>query len=305
MKKTIKNLFIIIGVFAITFVIANLVTYAISGENVIEYFREEEEKEFDKVWNKLKIDGEQYVKIDDYIIRLEKYLYDGATYNGHAIFSVRKEGKDMREEMVEENVVYGINSAFGENGRFLFDVNGRMTGMTSETIYKKEKDVMYVYYKFDVSDVWGFDFKILIYDYKTHGNDWKKEENAMYEFVLKDNVGTEMYEINNDGVKSHMYISPSAIKIVNFNLVDNIESLELVFEDDSKEIIVDKSEIKTDKYYGKSSHKGIYAYYILFEEELCIGNIKEVNLNGNSLKKLSNTEREEIEKNYDKIFEEK
>ncbi|MBQ4069319.1 MAG: hypothetical protein IJC76_08710 [Lachnospiraceae bacterium] len=300
--KKYKILIILFSMLVVIFVVANVTTYAITKKNLFNYFFSREGKELDGIWTRLQKDGEQSVVIDDYTITLEEYLYDGATYNGHAIFSVRKEGKDMREEMVEENVVYGINSVFGENGRFLFDVNG---SMTSENIYKKEKDVMYVYYKFDISDVWGFNNNILIYDYKTHGNDWKKEENAMYEFILKDNVGTEMYEINNDGVKSHMYVSPFAIKIINFNLVDNIESLELVFEDDSKEIIVDKNEIKIDKYYGKSSQNGIYAYYILFEEELDIENIKEVNLNGSHLKRLSDTERGKVEMNYNKIYEEK
>lgn len=297
-KSLIKNIFIVIGVCLILFVVANIVTYIISGENVIEYFRDDDEPNLDGIWNQLKKDGKQFVKIDDYTITLEEYLYDGATYKGYAMFSVKREGKDMRKETAGETVIHG--STFGEGERFTFELNG---SRTCDTKYKKEKNALYVYYKFAVSEVWGFDSKILLCDYKTHGDDWRKEENAMFEFSLNDNVGTEMYEINDNGVKSYMYVSPFAIKIVNYNLVDNVESLELVFKDYDNKIMVDKNEIKTDKYYGKSSGNGLYAYYILFEESINVKNIKEVNLNGSCLKLLSDTEREEVEKAYDKMYE--
>ncbi|MBE5927398.1 MAG: DUF4179 domain-containing protein [Lachnospiraceae bacterium] len=297
--KKYKTIIILFSMLVVIFVVANVTTYAIAKKNLFDYFLSEEE-ELDEVWEMLQKDGKQSVVIDDYTITLEEYLYDGATYKGFVTFSVKREGKDMRDEIAGETVLYGVDSTFGENERFTFEVNG---SLTCDTIYKKEKDVMYVYYEFDVGEVWGFDNRILLCDYKTHGSDWRKEENAMLEFCLNDNVGTAMYEMNNNGIKSHMYISPFAIKIVSFNPIVDIENLVLVFEDDSKEIIVDKNEIKIGEYYATVSNNGSYAYYIWLKEDFDTENIKEVALNDNCLKKLDDTQKEEIEKSYDKILE--
>ena len=91
----------------------------------------------------------------------------------------------MREEIAGETVIHGIYSTFGEGERFTIDFDG---GGNCETKYKKKKDVMYMYYEFDVNDKRNVDMLIRLCDYKTYGEDWRRDENAMYEFKLENNI---------------------------------------------------------------------------------------------------------------------
>ena len=300
--KKIKKLIIVISMLLVAFLVANVTSYAITKKNLFNYFFSGEEEELDEIWTRLQKDGEQSVVIDDYTITLEGYLYDGATYKGYATFSVKREGKDMRDEIAGETVIHGVYSTFGENERFTFDVNG---SLTCDTSFKKEEDVMYVYYEFDVGDIWGFDDKILICDYETHGSDWRKEGKAMFEFCLNDNVGTNMYEIENEGLKYHMYISLFGIKIISVNPMENIEELILHFDDGKKEKIIDKKEAVIGKYYTSGYENGSYVYSIWLGDIFEIKRIQEVTLNGKKLRQLSEIEKENVEKIYKKIFKER
>ena len=184
MNKKTKVALLVIGILAVIFVILNVITYALAEKNVIEYFTSEEEEELSGIWDELKRDGRQSVTIDDYTITLEAYLYDEVTGDGYACFSVEREGYDMREETAGEHILYEVNSTFGEDERFTIDVAG---SATCETKYKKKKDVMYMYHKF-YTNIRYVDMTIRLCDYKTYGEDWRRDENAMYEFKLENNI---------------------------------------------------------------------------------------------------------------------
>ena len=184
MKKRDKIFLIVISIIIIVFDIAGLV-YAVVGKGIAECFTSEDEEKLSGIWDELKRDGRQSVTIDDYLITLESYLYEDATNNGYVCFSVKREDFDMREEIAGNNVLYGVYSRFGEDERFTFDTNA---GLTCKTYYKKGKDIMYVYYKFDVINHQDFDNKILLCDSKIHGEEWIQSKNAVYEFKLENNI---------------------------------------------------------------------------------------------------------------------
>ena len=155
MNKKTKVALVVIGLLAVIFVISNAITYALADKNVIEYFISEDEEKLSGIWDELKRDGRQSVTIDDYTITLEAYLFEDKTNDGYACFSVEREGYDMREEIAGETVLYEVNSTFGEDERFTFEMNG--SGFY-ESSYKKKEDVMYVYFKFEI-DEYKFDKK--------------------------------------------------------------------------------------------------------------------------------------------------
>ena len=184
-KKRTKNILLVIVVGVILFVVLNIGTYVISGKNVIEYFRADKKTELNGIWNELKGGRGQSVTIDNYTIALEGYLFEDKTNDGYVCFSVKRKGYDMREETAGEIKIFGQDGIFGENNRFMIDVVG---SSMSDTIFIKEKDIMYIYYKFDVDNYEEFSNEILLCDSKTGGKDWRYRDNAIYIYELEDNI---------------------------------------------------------------------------------------------------------------------
>lgn len=284
-KRVIKMVLGFVGVLVLAFVIANISTYAIARKNVIDYFFSKEEKE--SVWDMLWKDGEQSVVIDDYTITLEEYLYDEKGQEGYVVFSVKRAGHDMREEFGRDYVPGEHENTFGGEGRFAFEllVNGSGT-IGDKCRYEKEKDVMYVYYEFEVDVDYGFDGEILLCDKETGGEYWKLEEQARHKFKLKKSVEYKMYEIKTGENIYHMYVTPMEVKIVGKKPIKQIYDVVLHFEN-SKELHIIENE-------GK----------VWDDEIIDIDKLVSVEVNWENVKQLSDKEVEEVEKEYQEFYKE-
>ena len=292
-RKVIKMVMGFIGISVSVFIIANICTYAIDEKNIIDYFCSKEEKEI--VWDMLWKDGKQSVVVEDYTITLEEYLYDEKGQEGYVVFSVRREGYDMREEFgrdyepgESENTFGGeIDNVFGGEGRFAFEllVNGSGT-KGYKCRYKKEKDVMYVYYEFDVNVNHGFDGEILLCDKENGGEYWKVEEEAIYKFKLEKSVGYKMYEIDTGENIYHMYVTPLKVKIIGKTSIKQIYDVVLHFED-SKELHIIENERR-----------------IRDDEIIDIDKLISVEVNWGKVKQLSDNEVVAVEKEYTEFYKE-
>ena len=310
-RKVIKIVMGFIGISVSVFIIANICTYAIAEKNIIDYFCSKEEKEI--VWDMLWKDGKQSVVVEDYTITLEEYLYDEKGQEGYVVFSVRREGYDMREEFgrdyepgESENTFGGeIDNVFGGEGRFAFEllVNGSGT-KGYKCRYKKEKDVMYVYYEFDVNVNHGFDGEILLCDKENGGEYWKVEEEAIYKFKLEKSVGYKMYEIDTGENIYHMYVTPTEVKIIGKTPIKQIYDVVLHFDNMEKIHVVEHERLINGEYYTKGGGGRGYHYIMKLSEIINVNDLKNIEVNWENIKQLSDKDVEEVEKEYTEFYKE-
>ena len=310
-KRVIKRALGFVGVLILAFVIANIFIYAVARKNVFDYFFSQEEK--NSVWDMLWKDGEQSVVIDDYTITLDEYLYDEKGQEGYAVFSVRRKGYDMREEYgrdyvsgESENTFGGeIDKVFWGEGRFAFELLVNGSGSIGDKCrYEKEKDVMRVYYEFDVNVDYGFDGEILLCDKENGGEYWKTEEEAIYKFKLEKSVEYKMYEINAGENIYHMYVTPLEVKIIGKTSVKQIYDVVLHFEDSKELHIIENERPLNGEYYTTGGGNGIYHYTIKISKVINIDALENVEVNWENVKRLSDKDTMEIENDYQKNYKE-
>ena len=98
------------------------------------------------------------VQIDGYTIVLEQVYYNKRDNKGYCRFSVRQKGLDMREVYIKEQpnnfqgFVLSKNSITKKDARFFFfvDADMKMGTIGEDGGFQQKKDVMYVYYMFEL-----------------------------------------------------------------------------------------------------------------------------------------------------------
>lgn len=282
----------VISILLLVFIIVNIATYVITGKNLINYFFIEEK--MDEIWGMLEKEGTQYVKVDDYTITLEEYLYDEDTETGYTKFSVVREGGDMRKDRVNDIGGFGINESSKNGTRFLLRVEGSGSYISS---WKKEKGVMYIYYKYTMSE----GDKIYLYDINAHEVSWREKENAIYIFELKDNVKTNKYIVKDKGSKFYMSLTKFSMHIKKSGYIGKIEEMTIHYDNGEKYVIIKNGSTSKGILSTAGSENNIHTYGLNFEKTIDIDSISYITYNGKKIEPLPQEKEVEVEEAYDKI----
>lgn len=274
-KSRIKIAFLVIGVCVFLFVVGNIVTYLISRKNIIEYFNRDEDK-FGGIWNELEQDGSQSVTIDEYMITLEAYLYDNETETGYIKFSIRREGFDMRKDEAGETGGFGIIDVTQESPRFMLRVNGSGSYTVN---YKKERDVMYMYYKYAMTE----GDKIYLYDKNTDELTWLEKGNEVYRFELQDNVKTNKYVVTDEGSKFYMSLTSFSMYIKKTGYIGRIEELTIYYNNGEKYVLIKDGCASKGISVNGSSENNINTYGLNFKKSISLDNISYISYNNKKI----------------------
>lgn len=172
-KKIYKIVFFIMGVLLVFGTINRI--RKLNGDKQ-NSFSEEQNKIINNMMEK---DGQKIV-IDDYTITLEKLLYDENERRGMLLFSVVRDKHNMYKEYVSEHKVM-----FGDNGRFeLFFSCSDSAALVSKVNVEKHKDIIYIYYEFNIDTDGSFNNKIYLFDRNFDEEKRKEPEMALGEFNL-------------------------------------------------------------------------------------------------------------------------
>ena len=83
-----KKIIIPLSIIVIVFLVANIVTYAYSNENLFEFFFADNNAVQKKITNNLLTRENQKIEIDNYIINLKESLCEKKTQLGYLVISV-------------------------------------------------------------------------------------------------------------------------------------------------------------------------------------------------------------------------
>lgn len=243
---------------------------------LILIFSQFEKKENKNIVEDLMYDDGQQIYIDDYTITLERLVYESRTKQGKLVISVKREGGDMNDEYITTtNPATGF--AFGEGGRFRFFFYLPKGGCIAPKVeIKKEKNVMYIYYDFNIeSESSEFDNKIYIYD-KESGRKKGQPDSASVFFELKSQVDSKKYIYTNSNKEYIIDLSPFSILIESKEKIENIEKIEVLYKNgNSKDIIKNGKLIDCETCVDKGNNQ----YILVFRDILDLDEIEFLNFN--------------------------
>lgn len=248
---------------------------------LILIFRQFEKKENKDIVEALMYEDGQQIYIEDYLITLEKLIYESRTKQGKLVISVKREGVNMNDEYITTtNPATGF--AFGEGGRFRFFFYLPEGGcITPKVEIKKEKNVMHIYYDFNIeSESSEFDNKIYLYD-KESGRKNGQPDSASGFFELKSKVDSKKYIYTNSDKEYIIDLSPFSILIESEEKIENIKKIEVFYKNgNSKNIIkngklIDSALIDCETYADKRNNQ----YLIVFRDILDLEEIEFLNFN--------------------------
>lgn len=114
-----KKIIIPLSIIVIVFLVANIVTYAYSNENLFEFFFADNNAVQKKITNNLLTRENQKIEIDNYIINLKESLCEKKTQLGYLVISVSdKNGNKVDADIDKKN---NTIKSFGEDNRFTFE----------------------------------------------------------------------------------------------------------------------------------------------------------------------------------------
>ena len=291
-KKRIRRPIIIVSVLVVIVIVVNVATLTFTGRSLLDYFLAE--KEMDEIWGMLEKEGTQSVKVDDYTITLEEYLYDEDTETGYTKFSVVREGYDMRKDKAGETGGFGIIDASQISPRFMLRVEGSGSYIVD---YKKEKDIMYMYYKYTMTE----GDKVYLYDGNTDEINWLDKENAIYIFELQDNVKTNKYVVEDKGSKFYMSLTKFSVHITKSGYISKIEELTIYYKNGEKTALIKNGKMSKGISSTGGSENNIHTYGLNFEKTIDIDNISYITYNGKKIEPLPQEKEAEVEAAFDKI----
>lgn len=269
MKKS-KKIIIAVAVVALCFIGANAAMYVANGNTVFDFFTEER---MDEVWELLQEDGNQVAVIDGYEIRLERYLYDKPACAGYAVFTVKRDGYDMRKEFGEKigpgyKPWFG-NSSSANSGRFFFLTDANKSAMIAEEIVKveKTKECMTLYFKFEVTTHGTMDDIIYLCDEKV-GEFAGLSENAVFKFYISPKYKAKRYKLIDHDRKYELTVSPFVIDIKGNGAIGELKDLVMILNDGTRVEVVKEDKLKYGSYYVIGiDDSNMYRYTIRFDEK--------------------------------------
>ena len=100
-----KKIIIPLSIIVLVFLVANIVTYAYSNENLFEFFFADNNAVQKKIANNLLTRENQKIEIDNYIINLEESLCEKKTQLGYLVISVSdKNGNKVKDHNIKVTV---------------------------------------------------------------------------------------------------------------------------------------------------------------------------------------------------------
>ena len=271
-KKIIMPLSIIV----LVFLVANIVTYAYSNENLFEFFFADNNAVQKKITNNLLTKEKQKIEIDNYIIKLEEGLCEKKTQLGYLVISVSdKNGNKVDADIDKKN---NTIKSFGKDNRFTFEYEATGT-FTKYAEYKGNK--LYIYIYFEINNEISKDTDLNKCIKITDNGEKINNEYKQYNFDLKFDENCKKFK-SKDGV---LYLSPLGLRFLTDTTMDE---LVITIKDENDKTVNSLSNSDNilsesgQKYNGKAKVQ----YAAEFDELLDLKKVYNIYINENKLEEV-------------------
>lgn len=271
-----KKIIIPLSIIVIVFLVANIVTYAYSNENLFEFFFADNNAVQKKITNNILTRENQKIEIDNYIINLKEGLCEKKTQLGYLVISVSdKAGGKVNSDIDKYN--NEINS-FGKDNRFTFEYEATGT-ITKYAEYKGNK--LYIYIYFEINNEISKDTDLNKCIKITDNGEKINNEYKQYNFNLKFVDDCKEFK-SKDGV---LYLSPLGLRYVTNNTMDE---LVITIKDENDKTVNSLS--NSDNMLSESGkrYKDItkVQYAAEFDELLDLKKVYNIYINENKLEEV-------------------
>lgn len=271
-----KKIIIPLSIIVLVFLVANIVTYAYSNENLFEFFFADNNAVQKKITNNLLTRENQKIEIDNYVIRLEEGLCEKKTQLGYLVISVSdKNGNKVDADIDKKN---NTIKSFGKDNRFTFEYEATGT-FTKYAEYKGNK--LYIYVSFEINNEISKDTDLNKCIKITDNGEKINNEYKQYNFDLKFAENCKKFK-SKDGV---LYLSPLGLRFLTDTTMDE---LVIAIKDENDKTINSFSNSDNilsesgQKYNGKAKVQ----YAAEFDELLDIKKINNIYINENKLEEV-------------------
>ena len=273
MKKKIN---IPLSIIVLVFLVANIVTYAYSNENLFEFFFADNNAVQKKITNNLLTKEKQKIEIDNYIIKLEEGLCEKKTQLGYLVISVSdKNGNKVDADIDKKN---NTIKSFGKDNRFTFEYEATGT-FTKYAEYKGNK--LYIYIYFEINNEISKDTDLNKCIKITDNGEKINNEYKQYNFDLKFDENCKKFK-SKDGV---LYLSPLGLRFLTDTTMDE---LVITIKDENDKTVNSLSNSDNilsesgQKYNGKAKVQ----YAAEFDELLDLKKVYNIYINENKLEEV-------------------
>lgn len=271
-----KKIIIPLSIIVLVFLVANIVTYAHSNENLFEFFFADNNAVQKKIINNLLTRENQKIEIDNYVIKLEEGLCEKKTQLGYLVISVSdKNGNKVNSDIDKYN--NEINS-FGKDNRFTFEYEATGT-ITKYAEYKGNK--LYIYIYFEINNEISKDTDLNKCIKITDNGEKINNEYKQYNFNLKFAEICKKFK-SKDGV---LYLSPLGLRFLTDTTMDE---LVIAIKDENDKTVNSLSNSDNilsesgQKYNGKAKVQ----YAAEFDELLDLKKVYNIYINENKLEEV-------------------
>lgn len=271
-----KKIIIPLSIIVLVFLVANIVTYAYSNENLFEFFFADNNAVQKKITNNLLTKEKQKIEIDNYIIKLEEGLCEKKTQLGYLVISVSdKNGNKVDADIDKKN---NTIKSFGKDNRFTFEYEATGT-FTKYAEYKGNK--LYIYIYFEINNEISKDTDLNKCIKITDNGEKINNEYKQYNFDLKFDENCKKFK-SKDGV---LYLSPLGLRFLTDTTMDE---LVITIKDENDKTVNSLSNSDNilsesgQKYNGKAKDQ----YAAEFDELLDLKKVYNIYINENKLEEV-------------------
>lgn len=271
-----KKIIIPLSIIVLVFLVANIVTYAYSNENLFEFFFADNNAVQKKITNNLLTKEKQKIEIDNYIIKLEEGLCEKKTQLGYLVISVSdKNGNKVDADIDKKN---NTIKSFGKDNRFTFEYEATGT-FTKYAEYKGNK--LYIYIYFEINNEISKDTDLNKCIKITDNGEKINNEYKQYNFDLKFDENCKKFK-SKDGV---LYLSPLGLRFLTDTTMDE---LVIAIKDENDKTVNSLSNSDNilsesgQKYNGKAKVQ----YAAEFDELLDLKKVYNIYINENKLEEV-------------------
>ena len=271
-----KKIIIPLSIIVLVFLVANIVTYAYSNENLFEFFFADNNAVQKKITNNLLTRENQKIEIDNYVIELEEGLCEKKTQLGYLVISVSdKNGNKVDADIDKKN---NTIKSFGKDNRFTFEYEATGT-FTKYAEYKGNK--LYIYIYFEINNEISKDTDLNKCIKITDNGEKINNEYKQYNFDLKFDENCKKFK-SKDGV---LYLSPLGLRFLTDTTMDE---LVITIKDENDKTVNSLSNSDNilsesgQKYNGKAKVQ----YAAEFDELLDLKKVYNIYINENKLEEV-------------------
>ena len=271
-----KKIIIPLSIIVLVFLVANIVTYAYSNENLFEFFFADNNAVQKKITNNLLTKEKQKIEIDNYIIKLEEGLCEKKTQLGYLVISVSdKNGNKVDADIDKKN---NTIKSFGKDNRFTFEYEATGT-FTKYAEYKGNK--LYIYIYFEINNEISKDTDLNKCIKITDNGEKINNEYKQYNFDLKFDENCKKFK-SKDGV---LYLSPLGLRFLTDTTMDELVITIKDEYDKTVNSLSNSDNILSEsgqKYNGKAKVQ----YAAEFDELLDLKKVYNIYINENKLEEV-------------------